>query len=148
MASTDAFDITSANAVVILTVENLYPNGIQLQNFATDSSFAVDDATLAEARMGVDGHLAAGYTPAPRNVTITLEAGSPNLEQMNNIVENMQLNMAVLKCQMQITIPSRGKEYTLKNGVLLTGHTIPDGKKVLDPTNWAFTFESCSSANI
>lgn len=146
--ATDSFDITSANAVVILTVDDIYPNGIQLQNFATDSSFAVDDSTLAEARMGVDGHLSAGYTPAPRTVTISLEAGSPSVEQLNNLAENMQLNMAVRKCQLQITIPSRGKEYTLKNGVMLTAHTIPDGKKVLDPTNWQFIFESCSSSNI
>ena len=124
------------------------PNGVQIQGFSTDSSFAVDDATIAEARMGVDGKLSAGYTPAPRTVTITLEANSPSLPILSNIVEASQVTRKPFKCQMYITIPALGKEYTLANGVLQTGHTIPDGKKVLDPTNWTFIFESCKSTTI
>ena len=132
----DNFDLTSANAVVILSVDELYPNGVQIQGFSTDSSFAVDDATIAEARMGVDGKLSAGYTPAPRTVTITLEANSPSLPILSNIVEASQVTRKPFKCQMYA------------NGVLQTGHTIPDGKKVLDPTNWTFIFESCKSTTI
>ena len=144
----DNFDLTSANAVVILSVDELYPNGVQIQGFSTDSSFTVDDATIAEARMGVDGKLSAGYTPAPRTVTITLEANSPSLPILSNIVEASQVTRKPFKCQMYITIPALGKEYTLANGVLQTGHTIPDGKKVLDPTAWTFIFESCKSTSI
>lgn len=142
------YDITSANAICVLTVDNLYPSGIQIQNFATDSSFATSDITVAEVRMGVDGHLAAGYVPSAIDVTLSIEASSPCLEQLQNIIETQQRNKSALKCSMQITIPSRGKEYQLSNGFLLTGHMFPDGKKVLDPTNWQFTFETCKSSSI
>ena len=50
-----SFDITSANATLILTVENLYPSGVKIEGFSTDSSFAMDDDTIAETHMGVDG---------------------------------------------------------------------------------------------
>ncbi len=148
MADLSDMDITSANAKVILTVTNLYPSGVEIQNFATDGSWAVDDAVVAEARMGVDGHLAAGYTPTPRTVTLTLEANSPSLAVMRNIIESMQLNKCIYECSMQITIPSQAKEFRLAKGVLLQGHAIPDGKKVLDPTTWQFVFESCKTSSI
>ena len=54
-----SFDITSANATLILTVENLYPSGVKIEGFSTDSSFAMDDDTIAETHMGVDGKLTA-----------------------------------------------------------------------------------------
>lgn len=57
--------ITSANAILILTVEELYPSGVQIEKFASDDAFSSDNVTIAEVRMGVDGQLAAGYTPAP-----------------------------------------------------------------------------------
>lgn len=148
MAVSDDLNITSANAEVILTVENLYPSGVKLENYSTDGSFATEDVTVAEARMGVDGHLAVGYTPTPRNVTITLEANSPSLKVMQNIVETMQLNKTIYACSMQITVPALNKEFVFSKGALLTGHVIPDGKKVLDPTTWQFTFETCKSSSI
>ena len=141
-------NITDADAVIILTVENLYPSGVQIQGFSTDTAWTAGDSQIAEARMGVDGKLSAGYTPAPRTVTITLEANSPSLPILSNIVEASQVTRKPFKCQMYITIPALGKEYTLANGVLQTGHTIPDGKKVLDPTAWTFIFESCKSTSI
>lgn len=53
-------DITSANASAVMTVEDLYPNGIHLQNFSTDAAIVADSMQIAETRMGVDGHMAAG----------------------------------------------------------------------------------------
>ncbi len=141
-------NITDADAVVILTVEDLYTAGVELQGFSADTAWTAGDSQLAEVRMGVDGKLSAGYTPQPRTVTISLEASSPSLAVMRNIVSTSQLNKKVYTCQMQITIPAQGKEYTLANGVLQTAHDISDGKKVLDPSNFTFLFESCKDASI
>lgn len=141
-------NITDADAIIILTVENLYSSGVQLQGFSTDTAWTAGDATIAEARMGVDGKLSAGYTPAPRTMTISLEASSPSLEVMRNIISTSQMTKGVFTCSMQVTIPAQGKEYTLSNGVLQTGHDISDGKKVLDPSQFTFIFESCKPASI
>lgn len=141
-------NITDADAIVMLTVENLYSSGVQLQGFSADTAWTAGDAQIAETRMGVDGKLSAGYTPQPRTINISLEASSPSLEVMRNIVESSQLNKGVYTCNMQITIPAQGKEYTLANGVLQTAHDLNDGKKTLDPSQFTFIFESCKSASI
>jgi hypothetical protein len=111
-------NITDADAIIMLTVENLYGSGVQIQGFSADTAWTAGDAQIAEARMGVDGELSAGYTPSPRTINISLEASSPSLEVMRNIVASSQLNNAVYTCSMQITIPSQKKEYSLTNGVL------------------------------
>jgi hypothetical protein len=143
-----SFDITSANAKVILTVENLYPTGVQLENFSTDNSFTLDDQTIAETHMSVDGKLTAGYTPVPAVVTINLDAGSPSYEVMSNIFNTSKLNLSVMKCSMQITVPALRKDFRLKNGVMTQGHPLPNGDKILGNTTWQFTFESCNSSSI
>ena len=79
-------NITSANAVLVLGVEELYPVGVQLTNFATDQMISSDDMEIAQARMGVDGGLAAGYVSNPFSLTITLEASSPSLTDRKSVV--------------------------------------------------------------
>ena len=71
-------DITSANAKLILTCEELYPSGVELQMFSTNQSWNADALQVAETRMGVDGHMAAGYVPNIKTVTVQLEASSPS----------------------------------------------------------------------
>lgn len=141
-------NITDANSVVILSVDDLYPAGVQIQGFSTDTAWTAGDSQIAETRMGVDGRLSAGYTPQPRTITISLEASSPSLEVMRNIVETSRVNKACYTCTMQITIPAQGKEYNLTNGVLQTAHDLSDGKKTLDPSSFTFIFESCESSTI
>ena len=141
-------NITDADAIIILTVDNLYPSGVQIQGFSTDTAWIAGDATIAEARMGVDGKLSAGYTPSPRTINLSLEASSPSLEVMRNIISTSQMTKGVFTCSMQITIPAQGKEYKLSNGVLQVGHDISDGKKVLDPSQFTFIFESCKPSSI
>ena len=51
-------NITSANSVLVLGVEQLYPVGVQLTNFATDQMLSSDDMEIAQVRMGVDGGMA------------------------------------------------------------------------------------------
>lgn len=140
--------ITSANAVLIITVEDIYPNGVEVQKFAADAAFATSDLTLAETRMGVDGQLAAGYTPQPIPLNVSLEADSPSYDVFANVMERQRTNMTLYQITAQITIPSLGKEFVLEKGVLQTGHPFSDSKKVLDPTSWGFVFESFHSASI
>ena len=143
-----AFDITSTNATLILTVENLYPAGVKIEGFSTDNSFAMDDDTIAETHMGVDGKMTAGFTPSEKSITITLDAGSPSYEVRGNIYNTSKTNMTVLETSMQITVPALGKEFSLKNGVMISGHPVPSGEKVLGNTAWTFHFGKFESSSI
>lgn len=139
--------ITAADANIFLTCETLYPSGIRIQNFSADLAVGTDDVTFAETRMGVDGHLAAGYTPNPVNVNISLEANSPSRSQLEHIAQASNLNKTVYECDLLVSIPATGETYTFSKGYMTSGHIMPDVKKTLDPTQWKFTFESYSKSS-
>ena len=139
-------NITSANAVLVLGVEELYPVGVQLTNFSTDQMLSSDDMEIAQVRMGVDGGLAAGYAPTPFSLTITLEASSPSLTVMQSLLMAMKTNKTTYKCSVTLTIPSIKQVHFWRNGVLTNGNPVPAPKKVLDPTSWKFVFQDYYTA--
>ena len=135
-------DITSANATVGMSVGGLF--SINLENFSADSSFTSDTIQVAETRMGVDGHMAAGFTPNIKTLTINLEAGSPSTEFMILLNQAQETTRKPYEVNMVVSIPSIGKRYTFSNGVLQSYKGLPDGNKVLGPTQWVFHFEDMS----
>ena len=139
-------NITSANAVLVLGVEELYPVGVQLTNFSTDQMLSSDDMEIAQVRMGVDGGLAAGYVANPFNLTITLEASSPSLTVMQSLLMAMKTNKTTYKCSVTLTIPSIKQVHFWRNGVLTNGNPVTAPKKVLDPTSWKFAFQDYYTA--
>ena len=139
-------DITSANATVAVSVGGLF--SVNLENFSADSSFTSDTVQAAETRMGVDGHMAAGFTPAIKTVTINLEAGSPSTEYMQLLRQAQEVNMKPYKVQLVVSIPSIKKRYTFSEGVLQSYKDLPDGQNVLSPTQWVFHFEGMSAEGL
>lgn len=139
---TQNLDITAANASAVMTVEDLYPNGIKLERFSTDAAIVADSQQIAETRMGVDGKMAAGVTPNIYPVTVTLEANSPTATSFSTIYEAMNANKRLYVCNLTIKIPSIGRTYQFSNGVLQTANPMPALNKVLAPTTWVFHFES------
>lgn len=133
-------NITSANAIVVLVVEDLYPAGIQLQDFATDQAVSVNEIQFAETRMGVDGNMAAGYTPAIIPVTITLEASSSSAAAMGHIYQASVRQMGYYPCTLVATVPAVGRIYTWTPGVMKAGTPFTSMRKVLEPTVWKFDF--------
>lgn len=140
-----SMDITSANATVILSCD-LFTE--YLQQFSTDTAYEGEDDQVAETRMGVDGKLVAGMTPSIKAVTIHLEASSPSVENLTLLKQAMTTNRKIYECSLVIMLPSIGKRITYSNGVLQSAKDLPDGKKILDPTNWTFHFESKSVENM
>lgn len=139
-------DITSANATVAMSVGGLF--SVNLENFSTDSSFTTDTVQSTETRMGVDGHMAAGFTPAIKPLTINLEAGSPSTEYMQLLRQVQEVNKKPYRVQMVIAIPAIGKRYTFSEGVLKSFKGLPDGQNVLSPTQWVFHFETMSAEGL
>ena len=133
-------NITSANASLVLIVSTIIPAGVQLQHFSTDQAFSQNEITVVEDRMGVDGHLAAGWIPAIKTVQISLEANSPSLPFMDMLQRAMENNRTIYEVTLVATIPSIRKIYTWTKGVLKSGTTVSNAKKVLDATTWTFDF--------
>ena len=135
-------DITSANAEVVLAVDELYPNGVTLQQFSTDQSFAPESQQLAETRMGVDGGLAVGYTPQPFNFSFMLEANSPSQVHMFNLSAATRANRRTYDVTITIDCPSLKQRYIFERGALINVSVMPNPKKTHEPTTWKFTFAS------
>lgn len=141
-------DITSTNSKLFLTVEDLYPNAVQLQNFSTDQAISVDEQEIAQVRMGVDGGLAAGYVPNPYVITISFEAGSASLDVMWDIMQAMRNNNRIYSTTLMAQIESIGKVFEWSNGTLTSGTVIPGIKKTLDATSFKFSFARLNQSSI
>lgn len=133
-------NITSANASLVLVVDTIIPAGVQLEHFSTDQAFSLSEVTVVEDRMGVDGHLAAGWIPSIKTVQVSLEAASPSLWFLDMLARAMENNRTIYDCTLVATIPSIRKVYTWSKGVLKSGTLVSNAKKVLDPTTWTFDF--------
>jgi hypothetical protein len=133
-------DITSANATVAMSVaEGLF--SINLENFSADSSFTSDTVQAAETRMGVDGHMAAGYVPNIKTMTIQLEASSPSRRYMQTIQKAMIANQRLYKVSLTAIIPSIGEQVIWSEGVMQNGTVTSTAARVMEPTAWTFHFE-------
>ena len=137
-------NITSANATAYMIVKELYPTGFELNNFATDQAIDEQEDTIAETRMGVDGYMAAGFTPSIKQVAITFEPTSPSVHYLNNLYLASQKNRRTYEVTLIINVPALGKIYTYSYGVLKTAKPLPALKKVLDPVSYGFDFEKRS----
>lgn len=135
-------DITSANSVLILTCEDLYPSGVQLENFSADQLIAQADEELASTRMGVDGYMSAGWIPSIKQVTISIEPSSPTVEVFDTIYKAQAQARTPYRLNLAVTVPSTGKTLTYKEGVLKGWKLLADHKQVLDPIQASIDFES------
>lgn len=139
-ATVPLLDITSANASMVMIVEDLFPVGVPITNFSTDQMVDGDEHEYAQARMGVDGGMAAGFVPNPWNVTVSLEASSPSLKVMQTLAQAMVTNKCTYEVSLIITVPALNQVHAYRKGVLLTGKDLPGIRKTLEPTQWKFTF--------
>jgi len=140
-------DITAANSSAYLYA-SLFPAGLKFEAYSTDSAWSQDNYETVEHRMGVDGKMAAGYTPVEKSITFTFEANSPTLEGLDLLFQTMEVSQTPIFGSIIITCPSIKKTFTLVN-CLLTGYKlIPDAEKILAPREATFVCESITSVSL
>lgn len=134
-------NITSANATAVMVIDTLFPVGFALEEFSTDQSITMGEDTVTETRMGVDGRMAAGFTPTIKSVTVSFEEFSPSVTFLQTLYQAMQINKKTYDVTLIVTVPSVSKVFTFTGGVMKTAKSFPDNKKVLDPVSYSFDFE-------
>jgi hypothetical protein len=142
--------ITSANSSLILTprlagiLSGLLPAlagaGFAVQGYSTDDAFATDTVDSAEARMGVDGILSAGYLPRMTKQTITLSPDSPSILSFEALIGAQDTVREVIFLDGILTLPSVNHTYALVNGVLTRLTPIAPAKRVLEPVSYEITW--------
>lgn len=133
-------NITSANSTAVLTVKELFPQGIQLQMFNIDSGVTMEDLTIASTKMTLDGHMVAAYLPNIKRVTVNLEACSPSYEPLSQVFRASESKRGFYEVTLTITIPELNKTFVFTPGVMVAGTPLPGLQQTLQPTRWTFDF--------
>jgi hypothetical protein len=114
---------------------------VKWEGYSTDSAFSSELVKFTETRMGVDGQMSGGYVPTIKVVTVDFEASSatvPKLMDLMMLAEATRTPQAVV---VTITIPSVGKKFVC-TGFITDGKFLFDAKKMLEPMQYKFDFES------
>lgn len=135
-------DITSANAVLILTVPLILPVAQQIQGFAVDEIYDTEDVSPVETMMGLDGTLSGGFVYTEKPMTITLMAGSPSNAFFDAWENGMQAAILAAPASGVLTLTSIGQAYALTNGFLSRYNPIAAARKVLQPRKFRITWQS------
>lgn len=138
--------ITSANAVLMLSVPPLFPIPQQIQGFATDDIYDVPQIKSVEVMMGVDGVLSAGFVYIQIPQTITLQADSPSNSFFDTWWTQMQAAQDAYEASGLIRLPSISTKFTQTTGFLTGYKPVPAGKKTLQPRTYEITWARISPA--
>lgn len=139
--------ITSANAVLLLSIPALYPVPQQMQGFSADDVFDFDPLESAETVMGVDGVLSGGFVYVPIPQSITLQADSPSNLFFDTWWTSQQQIADLYFATGNITLSSIGRKYAMTRGILKTYPPVPDAKKVLQQRKFMIHWQSIFPAN-
>lgn len=140
--------ITSANSILMLGIANLFNIPVQIEGFAADDAFAIDDVDMAETMMGVDGKLSAGWVPAIKSLEITLQADSASNDFFDAWIAAEEVAREKYKANGTILLQGTGRLYALTTGYLKKGNVMPAGKKVLQPRKFTLEFQNISRAPV
>lgn len=140
-----ARSITSANDTFTLVVgagqSAVFTAPIQVQGFATDDAFDIEDAKPVEVRKGVDGRKSSGYTPYLVSMVIHLQADSTSIDLFDAWIAAMDATQEDITCDGSIVSPSVGKVYTLLNGSITRISKMAPNKKVKEPQIYEITWD-------
>lgn len=136
--------LTSANAIILLSVNGLYSSPQRIQGFSADDITGSEATSPKQTSMGLDGRLSAGFVPVPIPQNITLQADS----QSNDFFENwFQAEKSVREayvCSGILIIPATQRKYSMTRGFLTSYPQMPDLKNTVQPRRYAITWESVS----
>ena len=138
--------ITSADATIHITFDNLFPAGFTLQGFAADNISDMENMEIAQTVRGADGKLSAGFVYGTPNQTFHVMPDSPSYSKIQTVINASQATGAVYRCNAVQTFLSNGKKYTCSNGVMTTGGLMPAAGRVLQPITFTIQWETIAAS--
>lgn len=132
-------DITAANANLTLAIPPLFNTPQQLQGFAADDVYDLDEIESVETLMGVDGTLSGGFVWKPQPQTIMLQADSPSAALFDTWYSQQVAARTTYVANGVITLPAIGLKFVQTTGYL-TGYKPAGAKKLLTPRRFRITW--------
>jgi hypothetical protein len=137
-----ASTITSANAIVMVTVAGLYPTPVQLQGFATDKAWDTAGVVITESKIGVDGHKTAGIVFNQIKQTFSFLADSPSIRFFESIYAAQRAVRDVYYLSAIIDLPATGESYVCNKGTLEDYNSVASAGKVLGDREFSISWGS------
>lgn len=140
--------LTTANSVLMLSVNSLFPTPVPIQGFSADDAFMAEEVETAETYMGVDGILSGGYTPYSIPLQIHLQADSVSNDFFDAWIQAEATAREKYICNGTILLQGTGTLYTFTRGFMKKSSVMPEAKKVLQPRQFDIEFNHVSSAPV
>lgn len=134
--------ITSANTTLMLSQPLLFPTPQQIQQFATDDIFDIEEIRSVEVSMGVDGVLSGGFVFAEIPFSIALQANSPSNAFFDIWWTQMVAAQDVYSINGTIKLPGISTKFNMTNGFLTGYKPAPGARKTLQPRRYRITFNN------
>lgn len=142
MAEIISQDITSANAVCVLTIEGGVANAIPVDSFSTDQAINSETMEIAETRLTLDGELLGGYVPSMVPVTLTLEPTSDAYRLIELGFQAARASQKAMRCSLLFMLPAIKKAVRYEDGILQSLTMIPPVGRTLQTRQVRFVFSS------
>jgi hypothetical protein len=132
-------DISAANATLSLQIASVFPIPQNIQGFAADDVFDLDQIESVETMMGVDGILSGGFVWKPQPQRVILQADSASNAVFDTWNAQQVATGQAYLANGVIRLPSIGLKIVLSNGYL-TGYKLPSAKKLVQPRPYHITW--------
>lgn len=134
--------ITSANAVIMLQITNLFTVPQNIQGFSADDVYSVDAIDPVITSMGIDGWLSGGWTYQPVKQSIVLQADSPSNAIFDAWANAQYIAQDVYVANAVVTLKSLGTEWIMTRGFLTSYPPAPDAGQSLKPRKYTITWNA------
>ena len=139
--------ITSANAILMLSVSGLFSAPQQLQGFATDDMYDAEDLEVGQVMMGIDGKLSAGFVFNEVTWGVTLQADSDSNGLFDQWYAAERVAKEKLRADGQVKLLATGQKWIMTKGYLTNWKPMPPGQKTLKPRKFSMKWESVIPSN-
>lgn len=141
-------DITAANSSLLIGVAGLFTVPQALAGFSADDMYEVSAVDSKELMIGVDGILSAGWIPAIKVMSVTLQADSASNTFFESWFSSEEAAKTPYFAFGVINQPSISRTYALTNGVLKNYTPLAHAAKVLQPRKFEIHWQSIIGAPI
>lgn len=133
--------LTSANAILLIAVDLVFPVAQRIQGFSTDDITDMDAMEPVETAMGVDGRLSAGYVPVSIRQNITLQADSESNDFFDDWATYEINRREKSVASGTLIIPGLKRQHTLYRGFLRSYPPIAALRKTSQPRRYTIEWE-------
>jgi hypothetical protein len=138
--------LTSANAILLISVSGLFDSPQRIQGFATDDITDAGDVQPGETMMGVDGRLSAGFVPTQVVQNIALQRDSLSNDMFESWLSSERSTREKYVASGILIVPATQRRYTMIRGFLTSAPPLPSLKRTLQPARYGITWERVDPA--